>query len=260
MLIEKTFDQKFDNSKFFANIDEKKLRSDSDDWLKFMQIDKKMPEHQAVYATLRDRILLGEFAPGQPMTIQGLAEILGVGMTPVREAIRRLTSESALETLGNRRVIVPTLTQDQLDDIYFMRLKVEPELAKRAAKSITKQHVKELYEIDREVDLAINVGDVNGYLERNKAFHFNIYAHANSPILTRIAQSLWLQVGPSLRVVCGRYGTANLPDKHDAILQAFLDGNPEAAAAAMQEDLEQGIMLAGQPLADKFDQNLGKNQ
>lgn len=77
-----------------------------------MQVDHKMPEHQAVYEALRDGILLGRFAPGQPMTIQGLAEQFGVGMTPIREAIRRLTSESALETLGNRRVIVPILTQN----------------------------------------------------------------------------------------------------------------------------------------------------
>lgn len=225
-----------------------------------MQIDKKMPEHQAVYETLRDKILLGGFAPGQPMTIQGLAEDLGVGMTPVREAIRRLTSESALETLGNRRVIVPDLTQSQLDDIYFMRLQVEPELTKRATKSVTKQCVEELYEIDRAIDLAIETGDINGYLEGNKDFHFRIYTLAEAPILMRIAQSLWLQVGPSLRVVCGRFGTANLPDKHDAILQAFLDGNPEAAAAAMQEDLEQGIMLAGRPLENKFDQKSGEPQ
>ena len=77
---------------------------------------------------------MGRFSPGQPMTIQGLAEMLGAGMTPVREAIRRLTSESALETLGNRRVIVPCLTQQQRDDIYFLRLKIEPELAARAVK------------------------------------------------------------------------------------------------------------------------------
>ncbi len=225
-----------------------------------MQIDKKMPEHQAVYETLRDRILLGQFAPGQPMTIQGLAEMLGVGMTPVREAIRRLTSESALETLGNRRVIVPFLTQIQLQDIYFLRLKIEPELARRAANNATKQQVENLRVIDREVNVAIDAGDVSAYLESNKAFHFNIYAIADTPILTRVVQSLWLQVGPSLRVVCGRYGTARLPDKHPDILQALLDGSADAAEVAMREDIEQGIILVGEPLKDQFDQNAGEDR
>ena len=225
-----------------------------------MQIDKKMPEHQAVYEALRDRILLGQFSPGQPMTMHGLAEMLGVGMTPVREAIRRLTSESALETLGNRRVIVPVLTQEQLNDIYFLRLTVEPELVGRASKNITNQHVKEFAKIDANVDAALDAGDVRGYLERNMAFHFGIYALADSPILMRIAQSLWLQVGPSLRVVCGRYGTANLPDKHTEVLQAFSEGNSEAAAAAMREDLEQGIMLVDQALSKTFDQKSGETR
>jgi len=220
-----------------------------------MQMDRKMPEHQAVYEALRDGILLGRFAPGQPMTIQGLAEKLGVGMTPIREAIRRLTSESALETLGNRRVIVPILTQKQLDDIYFLRLSVEPELARRAVKNVTKQHIKRLREIDRTINVAIHSGDVSAYLQSNKDFHFGIYELADSPVLMRIAQSLWLQVGPSLRVVCGRYGTASLPDKHPDILRALLNENTEVAASAMREDLEQGVILAAQPSVSKFDQN-----
>ncbi|HCC96849.1 MAG TPA: GntR family transcriptional regulator [Rhodobacteraceae bacterium] len=218
-------------------------------------MDRKMPEHQAVYEALRDGILLGRFAPGQPMTIQGLAEKLGVGMTPIREAIRRLTSESALETLGNRRVIVPILTQKQLDDIYFLRLSVEPELARRAVKNVTKQHIKRLREIDRTINVAIHSGDVSAYLQSNKDFHFGIYELADSPVLMRIAQSLWLQVGPSLRVVCGRYGTASLPDKHPDILSALLNENTEVAASAMREDLEQGVILAAQPSVSKFDQN-----
>ena len=220
-----------------------------------MQMDRKMPEHQAVYEALRDGILLGRFAPGQPMTIQGLAEQFGVGMTPIREAIRRLTSESALETLGNRRVIVPILTQKQLDDIYFLRLSVEPELARRAVKNVTKQHIKRLREIDRTINVAIHSGDVSAYLQSNKDFHFGIYELADSPVLMRIAQSLWLQVGPSLRVVCGRYGTASLPDKHPDILSALLNENTEVAASAMKEDLEQGVILAAQPSVSKFDQN-----
>jgi DNA-binding GntR family transcriptional regulator len=260
LLAGKTFDQKFDKSKFFVNVESKKASSDIPKWSRNMQVDKKMPEHQAVYETLRDMILLGRFAPGQPMTIQGLAETLGAGMTPIREAIRRLTSENALETLGNRRVIVPILNQQQLDDINFLRLIVEPELARRAAKNVEKHHVAQLYKIDKEVNAAIESGDVGVYLERNKEFHFRIYALADAPILTRTAQSLWLQIGPSLRVVCGRYGTTNLPDKHLEILQAFLDGDAEAAADALQEDLKQGVVLMRQPFAKNFDQNLGENQ
>ena len=54
---------------------------------------QKQPAHESVYQGLRQMILGGDFAPGQAVTIQGLVELLGAGMTPVREAIRRLISE-----------------------------------------------------------------------------------------------------------------------------------------------------------------------
>ena len=63
----------------------------------------KMPAHQAVYEKLRVMILFGDLAPGQPVTIQGLTDQLNVGMTPVREALRRLIAEGALTHQGNRR-------------------------------------------------------------------------------------------------------------------------------------------------------------
>ena len=49
----------------------------------------KQPAHETVYQKLRAQILFGELAPGQAVTIQGLTESLGAGMTPVREAIRQ---------------------------------------------------------------------------------------------------------------------------------------------------------------------------
>jgi len=65
----------------------------------------KIPEHQSVYQQLRNLLLLGKLEPGQPLTIMGLAETLNVGMTPVREALRRLSAENAVSTLENRRII-----------------------------------------------------------------------------------------------------------------------------------------------------------
>lgn len=204
---------------------------------------KKTPEHQAVYEKLREAILLGRFAPGEPLTIQGLTNFLNAGMTPVREAIRRLSAEHALQTLGNRRVIVPELDRKQIEDIYFLRLMIEPEMAARASKHISKQQIEKSSGIDKEVDEAIQRGDVETYLERNRAFHFSIYSSVEAPVLFRNIQSLWVQIGPSQRVVCGRYGTANLPDKHSELLDALREQDPDAAAVAMREDLEQGMEL-----------------
>ena len=54
---------------------------------------RKIPTHEITYARLRDMILFGLLEPGAPVTIQGLINDLGAGMTPVREALRRLAAE-----------------------------------------------------------------------------------------------------------------------------------------------------------------------
>ncbi len=201
----------------------------------------KLPEHQAIYTRIRNMILFGILVPGQAVTIQGLADMIGAGMTPVREAIRRLSAEGAFETGGNRRVWVPEISRKKLDEISHVRLSVEPRLAELAAGRMSDACLADLELLDRAVDLAIRSGDIERYLEHNYRFHFRLYDQADAQVLSNIASSLWLQVGPSLRIVCGRFGTANLPDKHSETLAALREGNAAHAAEAIADDIRQGM-------------------
>ena len=206
----------------------------------------KAPAHELVYQRLRSQILFGEMAPGQAVTIQGLAESLAAGMTPVREAIRRLISDGALVFQGNRRVSVPLLTAADAEQLIYVRKSIQSELARRATSRMRPADLVRLDGIDRAVDAAISAGDVTGYLQRNYEFHAAIYAVADASIMADLADRLWLRFGPSLRVVCGRFGTQNLPDRHKDMLAALGRGDAEAAARAMRQDVEQGMqMVAG---------------
>lgn len=210
----------------------------------------KPPAHEVVYRQLRDLVLFGELAPGDAVTIQGLVQTLGAGMTPVREAIRRLIAEGALRFQGNRRVSVPTLSLDELSEIDFLRKNVESQLAERAARHISAADISALSQIDSTLDTAILNGDVRGYLKANYQFHMTLYARADAPILLGVADQLWLRFGPSLRVVCGRFGTENLPDRHKELLSALKNGDPDAAARAMVEDVAQGTNQMAQVLKE----------
>lgn len=200
-----------------------------------------MPAHQQVYEALRARVLYGELAPGSAVTIQGIADDLGAGMTPVREALRRLVAEGALALQGNRRVSVPVLTPADIDEIDHLRHAVEPELARRAARHTSAAALERLRAIDSDLDQAIAGGDVAAYLERNHRFHAELHHLARAPILRDVAEGLWLRFGPSMRVVCGRIGTASLPDQHKALLAALAAADEQAVARAMHEDVAQGI-------------------
>lgn len=201
----------------------------------------QLPAHELIYRKLREQILFGEIAPGQPVTIQGLTDRLNAGMTPVREAIRRLTSEGALEFQGNRRVIVPQLTAENIAEIIYARQWLESHLGLRATERAEPADLTELTRLDDALDKAIAGGDLQGYLEYNYRFHAKIYELAQAPILAAMAEGLWLRFGPSLRVVCGRIGTQNLPDRHKDLLEAMRTGDAEGAARACREDMLQGM-------------------
>lgn len=102
---------------------------------------------------------------------------------------------------------------------------------------------------DSRLDAAIARGDVRGYLVENHQFHAEMNAIASAPILTDVVEGLWLRFGPSLRVVCGQFGTRNLPDQHKAILAALDARDPEAAAQAMCADVQQGMTQIAEGLA-----------
>ncbi|SFB06415.1 transcriptional regulator, GntR family [Poseidonocella pacifica] len=208
-----------------------------------------LPAHARVYHDLRAQILFGELAPGEPVTIQGLCERLSAGTTPVREAIRRLCAEGALEMRGNRRICVPDLAPEALADIMLIRRTVEPELARRATKRVTSQQIEDLEIRDRELDETILRGDLHGYLRANYIFHRSIYRIAQAPVLADFADLAWLRFGPSLRVVCGRVGTTGLPDRHKEILDAMRKGDADGAAEALRRDTEQGMALIAEPTA-----------
>ena len=202
---------------------------------------RKIPTHEITYARLRDMILFGLLEPGAPVTIQGLINDLGAGMTPVREALRRLAAEGALLPQGNRRVTVPRVNLALLDQIAFARLTIEPHLAELAAAHLTPTLIARLEAVDAQVDAAIRAGDITAYLQSNHAFHFALYEASNAPVLVDMARSLWLRFGPSLRIVVARGGALALPDQHGLALSAMREGDGAGLARALRDDILQGV-------------------
>ena len=202
---------------------------------------EKITEHEAIYRRTSDAILFGELVPGQAVTLHGLADMIGSGVMPVRDTVRRLTSAGALRRLGNRRIEVPCLTLEELDELSFARCSIEPRLVEMAVEKKIGGLSERLKNIDLDLDAAIASGNVEGYLLHNFSFHFELYRAAGSSILLNMAEALWLRTGPSLRIVCGRYGTANIPDMHDETISAIKEGDAARAAQAIRTDILQGL-------------------
>lgn len=199
--------------------------------------------HDQVYSTIRDALINGRFAPGKGVSLRSLAAELGVSPMPVRDAVRRLAAERALEINPlNKRLSVPSLTLARLDQLAQARGWIEPELAARAACHADRALIEALQRLDAALNAAIADGDVDRYMAANHAFHFALYAPSQADVLLAMARGLWLQIGPFMRVVFGRIGTSGLvKDYHAEALEALEAGDVEAVRRAMAADIAYGM-------------------
>ena len=201
--------------------------------------------HAEVYRALRFRLGTGKIVPGIRLSTRGLAQELGVSQMPVREALSRLAAEGAIQIRCRRKIIITPMTSDRFADVLRCRVLLEPEAAKLALPALDKARQRLLRGYDAQMDAALETGDVSGYMEANYNFHFTIYRAQERRTLNQLIETLWLQFGPYMRVVYGRYGTANLVDQHRVALEAIERGDAEALGRAIRSDIEDGMGLIG---------------
>ena len=201
--------------------------------------------HASVYEELRARFVTGKIMPGAVLSTRGLAGELGVSQMPVRDALSRLAAEGAVKIRSKRRIETPEMSQARFNDLLTCRLLLEPEAAALALPHIDAPLRRKLSEIDHTLDRAMEDGDIIAYMECNFAFHFSIYRANGRPTLNRLIETLWLQFGPFMRVVYGRYGTAHLVDQHHVALAAIDAGDADRLRAAISSDIADGMGLIG---------------
>ena len=194
-----------------------------------------------VYRQLKERILTVQFVPGRSVTLRGIATMLGVSPTPVREALRRLVSERALEVHGNRRVSVPKMTRRKFDDLCAVRVSLETLAAERAMPHVDADHLERLRRLDAEVDEAVDNGEINRYLHRHREFHFSIYELGSAEVLMPLIESVWLQFSPFLRLVVSHIGVDYIVDRHADALNALERQDHAALRFAIEADVREGL-------------------
>jgi len=151
-----------------------------------------------VYAELKDLLMTGQAAPGERLTLRGLAAVIGTSPMPIREAVRRLVAERALEMLPNRTLRVSKPGRARFAEITSIRCALEGLAAETAAVERTPS---ELAEIEHHYRVFVDAShrkrpDVALVIRANKSFHFAIYRAAHMPVLVEIIEGLWLQIGP----------------------------------------------------------------
>lgn len=196
---------------------------------------------QWVFRRLRRSVMAGRFQPGRAVTIRGLADDLGVSAMPVREALRRLVAERALVLLDNRRVRVPEMTARRFEELVTARTLLECEAAARALAVADGAFIDRLDALNGDSDAAVAAGDTEAMIETNLAFHAALYGGRSDNVLLPLIESIWLQIGPFMRLALADLESHYTVDRHAEALAAMRARDEGALRQAVEADIRDGI-------------------
>jgi len=199
------------------------------------------------YQALRTAIIEGQLRPGQRVIEQRLAEELSLSRTPIREAVRMLTSDGLLVAERHRGAVVRKLDRDDVLDLYELRGRLEGYASERAATRITPEDLavidrgiadfgqavndRNLTELDRTRRVSAANGDIHGTIVKASGHE-------------RLAHILSITVdAPAVFAALRGFNEAQLSQSnlfHKLIRDAIAKGEPVRAGQLMHEHIMQG--------------------
>ena len=185
----------------------------------------------------------GELPPGHALTLRGLAAEYGVSMTPAREAVRRLSAEGALTVSSSGRVTTPELSNERIEELAALRTLLEVELASRALPRAHIALIDRLQTINGLIAEIITQKDAVGYIRRNLEFHRTLYLRAQAPAMLAMAETVWLQLGPTMRMLYTRVHRQEPSHYHRLIIAALKAGDEPGLRLAVRSDVTQGLKM-----------------
>jgi DNA-binding GntR family transcriptional regulator len=194
---------------------------------------------ETAYRRIEEMIVLRELPPGSMISESRLADELGCGRTPIREALLRLKHEGFIEVFPSRGAMVAPSDILKQMELLEVRRPVEELVVRLAAKRATPDERTEMRRLGVEIKRTAAAGDRKRYLRANRAVH---------EIKARAARNAMLEktIG-TINGLARRFWNAYIEDTgqfkkaaelHDSILQKVAVGSPDEAAAASAEFLD----------------------
>lgn len=185
----------------------------------------------------------GEILPGTSMTLRGIGAEFGASMTPAREAVRRLAAEGALTLSPSGRVSTVDLSPERIEELAALGALLEPELAARAMPRAHIALLDRLHAINAQIGQAVQNHDAVAYIRANLEFHRALYLRAQAPAMLAMTETVWLQLGPTMRRLYGRLNRTDVPKYHRLIIAALKAGDEPGLRLAVRMDVTQGLKM-----------------
>ena len=196
-----------------------------------------------VFKYIKAQIINGHYKPGESLVESKMADELSVSRTPIREAIRLLELEGLVDITPNKGAVVLGISRKDVEDIYAIRCLVEGLAARWAAERMSAIDMKEMQKIVDLMDFYSKKCDMDELAELDNRFHHIIYEASGSKILNLTLGNLhqYVQIARLESLKVPHRLDCTLAEHH-AVLNAFLEKNPEKAEAALGEHVHNAYL------------------
>ena len=192
------------------------------------------------YEAIKHRIITCAFRPGEYINEAYVSAMLGIGRTPVHQAIDRLMLEGMLDVMPRKGVIVKPVSLDEIMQIVEVRLINESHGVRLAAERAERDEIAHLSDVLARAKQWIDMRDSEQLMLLDREFH-NVLALASKNFV--LADTLSKLHDRSLRfwfMSLNRPGHhSQVQEQHEAILAAIRDHDPKGAEEAMRRHIEE---------------------
>lgn len=189
--------------------------------------------------TLRDAIIMGHINPGEHLKERELSEKMGISTTPIKEAIRILSYEGLVESIPRKGNFVSEFVDSSIEEILFLRAKLEGFAAKLAAEKMTTEEINILESYVNRMESKLAINDLQGLADVNNEFHEMIRSSTRNPLIYNMLMNL-AQFDYSFRKrALSHYTEVEIGVKeHRLIFEAIKDRNPLQAEQRITNHIE----------------------
>lgn len=180
--------------------------------------------------------MAGRVPAGTALSVRALADALRISKTPVRDALKRLEADGVIQARPRSAFYTAPLSAQEFDAILAVRLHLESFAAAEAARRASRSERLEIERAARRYFALKADASSDELSSGNYDFHFAIYRAAGNGILLDLISNLWVRMGPVLARVRPSGADRNV-EQHEAACAAIAAGDPEAARAAVHEDI-----------------------
>lgn len=208
---------------------------------RFSEISTPNTLRDSVRQTLREAILKGRLAPGEPINQVTLAKEFGVSRGPLREALSLLEEEGLVTNIPYRGTFVADFNDRIIHDTYSLRRVLEQFAVELAMTRHNPAEMADLRAVYLSMAAAIEAGEMEQFHELDLAFHRQIYAMADHELLAQMWTTIEANVKRS--IFYGNFQHQDDPpgillDSHRLILEAIESGDIAAAKQEIDRQLD----------------------